>query len=371
MDKKDLLNYACHFESSILKRVRNKNRKSAVTVLMYHGVNSGNNTDDRNRCSEYNISKDVFEIQMRYLAENCTVISATDAFEGKNISNDKRNIVISFDDGYRNNYFNALPILKKYGMPAVFSITTGWIEEKSPLWNDIIEWLIRYTDRDRCEITLDNFKRCFSLENNRDRTKFYNWALNYAVNKEQNLRDDFILSIADSLNMDIDKEKILLDEDYAPLKHEDILNMSEQRGVEIASHSVNHYNLVNLNEEQIENELLESKKTIESITYNPCRVFCVPGGKYNKQCLYAIKNAGYRIVMTSDIDPYIHKHGVDFVQMGRTCITTQHDSIDIYQSIANGYLLHSYYKAKALKGSLIRSLSNKGSENAKRENYNS
>lgn len=66
-----------------------------------------------------------FEAQMKYLSENgYTTIFASDI---KNANKYKKPIVITFDDGYKDVYTNAFPILKKYNLKANVYMISGWI----------------------------------------------------------------------------------------------------------------------------------------------------------------------------------------------------------------------------------------------------
>jgi len=49
----------------------------------------------------------------------------------------KRPVIVTFDDGYSDNYHNAFPVLKKYSIPATLFITTAHIGTDIPLWHDL------------------------------------------------------------------------------------------------------------------------------------------------------------------------------------------------------------------------------------------
>ena len=86
-------------------------KRNGLIVLMYHKINDiPNNT--------LSVSTLQFEEQIKYLKENYNVIS----FEGvmNSINNGyifpDRSVLLTFDDGYKDNMINAHPILKKYDL---------------------------------------------------------------------------------------------------------------------------------------------------------------------------------------------------------------------------------------------------------------
>lgn len=100
-------------------------------VLVYHSV-----TDKliKNDWEENTIPKDLFERQMKYLADNrYNIISCKQVIEylrrGQKLPS--RGVAITFDDGYKNNYINALPILQKYNFCATIFITPGFLQDYS------------------------------------------------------------------------------------------------------------------------------------------------------------------------------------------------------------------------------------------------
>lgn len=92
--------------------------KKRPTVLMYHSVAIGNNF--------LSLSPKKFEKQMRYLKEEKFAFLKSDDLKNGVIP-EKKSVLITFDDGFQDNFSIAIPILKKYNIPAIFFITTGLV----------------------------------------------------------------------------------------------------------------------------------------------------------------------------------------------------------------------------------------------------
>lgn len=104
----------------------------AIPVLNYHGV-------DHNPKNSLIIEPDKFAQQMNYLKEHqFTPLTLDDFFlvlEGRQPSPPKP-ILITFDDGYANNYEHAMPILKKHRFPATLFMSPGAVGQDGYLnWN--------------------------------------------------------------------------------------------------------------------------------------------------------------------------------------------------------------------------------------------
>jgi peptidoglycan/xylan/chitin deacetylase (PgdA/CDA1 family) len=75
-----------------------------------------------------------FEAQMAYLAKRGYKTLTSEeflAFKRGNYEPPKRSVLITFDDGWRDNYVYAYAILKKYGLRATLFVVTEWVEEAS------------------------------------------------------------------------------------------------------------------------------------------------------------------------------------------------------------------------------------------------
>lgn len=90
-----------------------------VPIIMYHGISKNNNL-----LGNYVISYDEFESDLKYLSENnynTIVISDLINYIEKKIPLPKNPIILTFDDGYYNNYLYAKPLLEKYNFKAIIS----------------------------------------------------------------------------------------------------------------------------------------------------------------------------------------------------------------------------------------------------------
>lgn len=100
-------------------------------VLVYHSITDKVIT---NEWEESTTPKDLFVRQMEYLADNkYNIISCKQGIEymTSRLKIPSRTVAISFDDGYRNNYINALPALKKYNFCATIFITVNFLRDYS------------------------------------------------------------------------------------------------------------------------------------------------------------------------------------------------------------------------------------------------
>ena len=122
-------------------------QSARVPILMYHYLSVPPPDADVYRL-DLSVTPANFEAQMKYLkAEGYTPIRVSDLsasmLEGKPLP--KKPIILTFDDGYADNYEFAFPILKKYKFVATFFVVAGFIDEKRPgymNWDQLEEMAI-------------------------------------------------------------------------------------------------------------------------------------------------------------------------------------------------------------------------------------
>ncbi|MCJ7688550.1 MAG: polysaccharide deacetylase family protein [Clostridiaceae bacterium] len=108
-----------------------KYNNKGIPVLMYHaiGYEKGNTV---------RVPKENFKEQMKYLKDNGYVTLTLDEaydFFASNKPIPEKSVVLTFDDGYVDNYVEALPILKEFGFKATFFIITGAVDKSKSYMN--------------------------------------------------------------------------------------------------------------------------------------------------------------------------------------------------------------------------------------------
>lgn len=111
-----------------------------VLILNYHRIGESRNAlFDRNLWSA---TTEDFDQQVRTIQRDFDIIPLDDL--GRALRNRRsRAVMITFDDGYLDNYTEAFPVLKSHGAAATFFITTGFLDSPRVPWWDEIAWMIR------------------------------------------------------------------------------------------------------------------------------------------------------------------------------------------------------------------------------------
>jgi peptidoglycan/xylan/chitin deacetylase (PgdA/CDA1 family)/folate-dependent phosphoribosylglycinamide formyltransferase PurN len=113
------------------RRLRAWGNRQRVVVLLYHRVN-----DDMRDSLTVGLEK--FDAQMALLARLCKLVDIRDVVTGRVERDTHRPVIaVTFDDGYRDNYDNAVPILLRHRVPAAFFVSTGKIDVDGPFDHDL------------------------------------------------------------------------------------------------------------------------------------------------------------------------------------------------------------------------------------------
>jgi len=125
-----------YFFYPLIRKKRPADEKK-IPILMYHSISA----DKESASHPYywiNTAPAVFSEQMKFLSDHdYTVVDLRDlkACLDANNKSVRKFVVITFDDGYRDFYTNAFPILQKYQFPATVFLPTDFIDENRKTFN--------------------------------------------------------------------------------------------------------------------------------------------------------------------------------------------------------------------------------------------
>lgn len=244
-----------------------------IYILNYHSVFSKVNAEQLQvgLYSNLSIDAELFEKHVKLLVKNGhTFLKMRELLE-LDISKLRRSTIIYFDDGYKDNIINALPILKKYNIKGTVCVAPGLIDRSHVLWTIkhrafLLEQNVDVQEREKIILTLKTVSK--SKRETLLRTMYKNARFLWRP-EDQNI----------FLNWD----------DLRTLRDE---------GWEIASHSVSHSDLTELTPEGIVAELVESKRKIEEELKIKVVSFSCPYGRWDPAVNKALKVAGYKIIVS-------------------------------------------------------------------------
>lgn len=119
-------------------------RWKGLLVFNYHRVGSPENS--RFDHALWSASQEAFEQQVRFLKRNFQIARIADLDELVRRPH-RQAVMITFDDGYRDNYELAFPVLRQLSVPATFFITSGFLDERRLAWWDEIAWMVHSSQR--------------------------------------------------------------------------------------------------------------------------------------------------------------------------------------------------------------------------------
>lgn len=282
----DILNYIKFFEL-LLKISRNKN---SVTVLAYHSIVPDSNSGGgwlHLKCSS-------FREQLEYITKNFEIVSLQDLQEKLSGSCSKPLAVITFDDGYANNYTVAYPILKELSIPFTIFLVTSKIDKDYLFWWDRLHVMLLPTTPE---------KEIFSIIE--------------SLKKDSHPKDidKRVETLLFELNCDY--IPIEISDLYRTLRTPEIKIMAESGLATFGSHTHRHELLTSLSPE----ESLETLRTsLFHLNGIPGHIKCIayPNGYYNSLHKSQCRILGYTSGVSTNIGH--HKRSDDLFSIKRFCI---------------------------------------------------
>ena len=207
-------------------------------------------------------------------------------------------VVLTFDDGYIDNLEIAYPILKEYNIPFTIYISTGIPNKTAILWWYLLEEMVM--ERDVIEFQWK--EKEYILKNNSvdEKEKVFEFIQNFY---HQNFTSDNQLELLHAIFKDFRTNLTEYSGKYG-MSWDQIREISSDPLVTIGAHTVNHFNLAKLSEEDLRSEILESKLELEKQLKYSVRHFAYPYGKEShasRREFECAKQLGFHTATTTKI----------------------------------------------------------------------
>ena len=280
-----------------------RRRRRGAVVLNYHGV-TPHVVDPAVEVSH--ISADLFRKQIRHIKKYYRIVSLAKLVGQLELGNSIPNnwVILTFDDGFRNNLTCALQILQEEdGLPMTVFIITDLVGTKKNHWADLIPMVVMCCDNRTLRVP----------------RREGSWEIRPAHNRRQraNLRfeiSDTIKPMSENRRQSVLKEFFLqfglgeIEEIRSRFSSFDYLNWNEVRtlhsnGVDIGSHTCTHaYLRPDLEVEQMRGEILRSRIKIHQELGRAPAHFCYPNGGHGDFCEMSgllLQESEYRCGLTT------------------------------------------------------------------------
>jgi len=276
----------------LLTRLNGKD-EDKLLVLAYHRIcdfNKGSFDYDMELISA---STRQFEFQVKFICEYFNPISLTQLEHHirDNASLPKNAVLLTFDDGFDDNYHHAYPILKKYNCPATIFVSTDYISSERTIWFDQLAAVIRHFPHPKLAVKqLDNV---YDFDND-DRERIIAKVLSDFKTLKNADRE---AALEEIFTEHSDVIETLNHQQSKMLSWDQVREMDASL-IDFGSHTVTHPVLTQLDEQGQHDELEQSRKTLETQLSHPVVSISYPDGTekaFNKTTLAIAKECGYQL----------------------------------------------------------------------------
>ncbi len=278
-------------EESYLRKIEqqitfknNYTTEGFISVLYYHRIcNLARDT------WQLAVSSDLFEEHVRFLKKHYKILRFEDDWQDIR----EKSIVITFDDGYADNFENALPILERYEVPATFFVCT---EPNREFWWDKLDRILFATEGKTQEVFWAN--RHLPIRTDEEKIAACYALHPYFKALLPEKREKALSILTDNLSVSASQPS----NENRLLSEQEIKALSASPYVTLGGHTVTHTALAIEPQMMQFKEIKDSKASLESVTGQSLSVFSYPFGGENdftEETKNDVRKCGYEKAATT------------------------------------------------------------------------
>jgi peptidoglycan/xylan/chitin deacetylase (PgdA/CDA1 family) len=269
-----------------------------IIILRYHGVLP----DEATRpdwLTAGPLPRSEFVRQLETLRRRYRVISLDEALAiiARRTPPRPYSVVLTFDDGYRNNSTVAYPVLREFAMSATIFLVTDFVDGRRPLWFDRLESALARSDGNQISVSVGEGRQEYRTDSHRAKVATFRSLLR--VFKRMDVADiEPILDDIEAQTHQQLQDGWLDDERTAPLTWEQIREM-ERGQITFGSHTASHQILPVVPPERARIELRNARSVIEQRLGRSCHLFAYPNGDFTETSERLLREDGCQCALTT------------------------------------------------------------------------
>jgi len=256
--------------------------RPVLSILIYHQVLPAFDT----LRPQVPVAED-FNWQMALLSRYCSPLSLSEGLARlRDGSLPPRAVAMTFDDGYADNLAVALPILKKWDIPATVFVATEFLDS-GIMWNDLVLEALKHTRLSRLSlphIDMENLELGSPSSRHAAAMQLLK-ALKHLPPPERLAAVERVCDACDYH----ERPRLMMTPDQ--------LRELSDAGIEIGAHTCAHPILASLQPEDAAREIRTSKDDLETLLQRRVRYFAYPNGRpgldYGSGHVEQVKDAGF------------------------------------------------------------------------------
>jgi len=257
----------------------------------------------------------------------------------------ERFLVVTADDGYRDNLVSALPVLEKHGAPMTIYVAPNLIEGKVDLWWDVLEEIVTrremiYLDTARGRLAIESGT---SAEKVRANTLLHNY-LTTEVPEEAQLK--VVRELAASAGVDAGRPGR-----DTLMNWEEIRKAAAHPLVTIGAHTMNHFNLARLSDQAVAREMNDSVRVLDIELGSKPRHFAFPygyEGAVGQREVAIAREVGFATAVTTRHGVLYPEHSNHLHALPRISVNGRYQQVGHVRTMVNGLTTAMANRGKTL-----------------------
>lgn len=292
-------------------RAAGRLRGRSAAILMYHSVMEDPSAKEA-YLGEIILSRRAFRQQMELLARHFHPISLDQVgqFANGRAEIPDRAVVVTFDDGYTDNYEVAAPVLNELGVPATFYATVDCVDRRVLPWPARLRFCFRNTKK---ESWTDSSGKVWPLSSPAQRESALLRSCDECCQLTGAVQEKYVATLSNELDVQVPADSGTMMMNY------DQMRTLVRQGHIIGSHTMSHPNMAYVDSDVARREMIDSKRRLEEELGSPVLHFAYPcpalSPHWSDATVASSREIGYATAVTTN--PGLAREGDDPLKLKR------------------------------------------------------